>query len=368
MTNKNIIRNERILQIKRAIVEINNPLPPDDFITCYKDFLKARDCFHLYKYNPNVLQALLDLACDLWDTKERISRITLLQTIKKYGFKKEKGGIYNPNNIDLKARRKVFLLFKYCFEKPEFIPERQIEEIRNICNYILIDLKLSEVEEKWFCKNADKDDLIFKRTAGYTKKSEIISKWAIENYDSKQTHIYRIEMASWLIDKNLEYQIEKQMVIDDFEYLNEIDIKTTQDYEEELIVIKQEIEEVFGSGLAEFETDGDDSFLSYNLDPILKLKLKRRFYYVPIHRSLLTKKYIPNFVELRTSFYAEVDKNVKITNLWAIALSRLDKKTKSQVLKKHYDEETYWSFFRICKKYKLIDLLEWLREKQNELS
>lgn len=179
MTNKNIISNERILQIKRAIVEINNPLPPDDFITCYKDFLKARDCFHPYKYNPNVLQALLDLACDLWDTKERISRITLLQTIKNYGFKKEKGGIYNPNNIDLKARRKVFLLFKYCFEKPEFIPKRQIEEVRNVCNYLLIELRLSEVEEKWFCENADKADLIFKRTAGYTKKSEIISKWAI---------------------------------------------------------------------------------------------------------------------------------------------------------------------------------------------
>ncbi len=371
MRNNYLIRKERVISIQRAITEINNPYPPDNLITCYKDFLKVRDFLYLYKFNQRVLQALLDLADDLWESNKRISRISLLQMIKRYGFKNEKDGVYNPNNIDLKTRRKVFLLFRYCFEKPEFI-KWQIDEAKQICNYILINLSLSSEEEKWLCNNANKSEIILNRILRYPKKSDFISNWAKKNYLNENCHQRRAEIASWLIDKNPGFQIEKRTLIDDFEYLNEYDMKVIREYEEEQQA-KQMTEQISVLGVtktftvksvSELFTDEVDLTPEYITDPSKRLKLTKRFYGIPMDSSKSHFGDIPDFTKLRESFYAEVDKTIKVTTLWAIAYSRLGKNRKSQLLKKHYDEETYWSFFRICKKCKLTEVLEWLKEKQ----
>ncbi len=52
-----------------------------------------------------------------------------------------------------------------------------------------------------------------------------------------------------------------------------------------------------------------------------------------------------------------------ITMLWSIYYSRLDIPLKSTLLKKYYCEETYQSFFKICKKLEAIELLMWLKDK-----
>ena len=50
--------------------------------------------------------------------------------------------------------------------------------------------------------------------------------------------------------------------------------------------------------------------------------------------------------------------------IWAIGYSRLDNQTKENLLKKYYCEESYYSLFRVSKKIKQVDLLEWLLDKQ----
>ncbi len=146
---------QRTVAIERAIIEINKPYPQDNIIICYQDFLKVRDYIHYYKFNPKVLQSLLDLTCELWESNLRISRVSLIATIKRHGFfKDDYRGRNNPNNIDLNARRKVFLLFQYYFEKQQYLSETQIEK------QTIIDDFESQIEHDKYMFFESEDELM----------------------------------------------------------------------------------------------------------------------------------------------------------------------------------------------------------------
>ena len=352
----------RIKEIQRAILKIENPSPEDNIITTYSDYLKVRDFLHYYKYNPAVLLALLQLTDLLWKSDKRINRLSLIQSIKRYGFK-DKTELY-PSEI----RLLVFQLFRLSFEESSYLNPKQIAEIRKLTNSCLINLGLTENEETWLTQNAFNADTILNRVLRYPVRSTIISKWTREHFYDNRLRTRRPELLSWIIDEVPDYELPKEILEDDFEYLNKSDIKAIKEYDDEM-----EASKIIGTELSDFLPKKTSWLWNENEQPPKELinfsnpelTLSKRFYGIPLDSS--KEGYlvgIPDFKKLSKEFYSTLDRTYSITMLWAVYYSRLDKDLKTTLFKKYYHDETYFTFFKLIKKINNIVLLKWLSEKQ----
>jgi len=314
-------------EIKQLIckLEVENHYPDDNLIICYKDFLRIRDYLHCYQFNPTVFKSLVELTINLWETKEKINRLSLLTAIKRYHYNNSKRLL----ELDIQTKKHIFVLFKNTFEKAQFLTEKQVVAAQSLFNPLLISLSLTSEEEKWFCDNEGKTPFILNRILRYPVRSKIISQWVTEHFHSDKLRTRRAEAVGWILDENPDFIIDEQTLIDDFEHANLLDIEKIK----------------------------SDSFhYGYRGGTVIK-----RFYTkleIPADSNSL-----PDFECVRKYFYDNFDTIKRQTMLWAAAYSRLDIQQKIDLLKKYYSDELFVSLFNIGKKYKLIEILKWLQPK-----
>lgn len=364
------MNKKRKIEILRAIAEIENPYPKDDLILSYSDFLKVRDYLGSYQFNPIVFNNLTNLANDKWNTEKRISRLSLLQKIKQYLHQDATREYYSKNikpNFQLKVetRKSLFNLFRKTFEERNYISHKQLDEARKICNNVLINLESTPTEEEWLCSNILLSELILNRALRYPIKSEVISNWAKSNFQNDILRSRRAELLSWIIDQEPTFEIDQQILIDDFEYLNQSDLQAIQNYDDEITankIIEQELSEYLPKK-THYDLF-DSTYHEERIDlSVPELKLSKRPYGVIIDTSKEYPVSIPNFEKLREEFDTNLPTHQKVTMIWAIAYSRLDNTLKYSLLKKYYSNDTYYSIFRVCKRTKNIELLKWISER-----
>src|SRR5690606_9307213 len=149
-------------------------------------------------------------------------------TLKSYGKRTEPF-----NSLPLDVSQQLFELFRKSFEEANVLRENQIEEIRSSCNYLLKGIILGEREEKWLCENVEKSEMILNRVLRYPAASETISRWAEENYNNNTYRQRRAELVSWRIDENPAFEVSKQTLLEDFEYFNQLDLASIEQYDDE---------------------------------------------------------------------------------------------------------------------------------------
>lgn len=367
------MNKQRKTELQRSIIEFENPYPKDDLILSYSDFLKVRDYLGYYQFNPIVFDNLINLANDKWNTEKRINRLSLLQKIKQYfhiTLNDTIRGYYNRNTkpnfqLPVETRMLLFNLFRKTFEERNYISDKQLEEARKICNNVLINLELTPIEEEWLCSNILLSELILNRVLRYPIKSEVISNWAMNNFENDILRSRRAELLSWIIDQEPTFEVEQQTLIDDFEYLNQSDLQAIKDYDDEIAankILEQELGEYLPKKTQ--YNSFNNTFHEYTDLSYPKLKLFKRPYDVAIDISKDYPVNIPHFERLREDFYSNLPKHQKTTMIWAIAYSRLDNPLKSSLLKEYYSDETYYSLFKVCKRTKNSELLKWILEQQ----
>ncbi len=366
--------NQRLLSTQREIVQLEKPYPKDDLIKSYKDFLQVRDFLPFYQFNIKVLDSLVDLACTSWLSGERMSRTSLLTTIKRYlkNANIETSSTFSQNKslpLNNDVRLKLFKLFQYSFETPGRLSKKQSTEAKAIANNLIMNLTLDPNAEKWLCENVDQSELILNRLLRYPTKSKVISQWARKAALSDTYRSRRAEVTSWLIDEDPEHVIDRQTLIDDFEFLNGVDKKAIQKYETAIATNK-----LIESALS--QNPAVNPFLNFwgnslegeseSITSYPELKLTQRFYKVPKDKKNLISYEIPDFETMQDVFHKNIDTTIKITMLWSIYYSRLDMSHKAELLKRYYSDETYLSFFKICRRLGSIELWVWLKGKQQK--
>jgi hypothetical protein len=359
---------KKLVRIHRAIAEINNPYPPDSSIINYRDFLKHRESLPFYKFNPNVFENLLDLSLSSWHTTERISRLSLLENIRRYSRDEESRSAYLNSNRKLTSlppgvKKKLFLLFKNCFEEARVLTEKQLPEAGKICNSLLLNIALDEDEEKWLCTNYTLSPLILNRLLRYPKRSKIISSWVKEHYHDDTLRSRRAELLSWILDEEPEYSLNEKTLLDDFNYFNEQDRKAVQEVKETFELNRLLAEQLGNNEISDriFDIPGID--LNPESDLNLKsLELSKRFYNVPTKFSDDYCENFPDLDKLDVHFHQNLDTFLRVTMMWGIGYSRLNDEQKSALLMIYYSEEAENTFFRICQRCKLVDPLEWLKK------
>lgn len=366
------------IELKKTIVQIEFPYPKDDLIFSYADFLRERDYLQFYQFNAVVFENLVKITNENWKSNKRINRLSLLEKIKQYFHVAIQDRVrlpYDRNNetnyqFSIETKKQLFELFRKTFDESEYISKTQLEEAIRICSNVLKNIELTETEEIWLCENVEKSEVILNRILRYPVKSKIISKWTKENFNKDFAKSRRAEFISWIIDEEPNFEIDKRVLIDDFDFLNEIDIKNIQQYENakkeiEMLSSMRETEDIFASNY-----DPNIYRLEY-IPTTPKLKITRRFYNIPIditkEQELDIKDYyqvhIPDFGKMRKQFYDEIDINRKITMIWSIGYSRLDNTEKATLLSKYYCEETHQSFIKVCKKINNAEIIKKLIEK-----
>lgn len=356
--------NQHQIELQRAIAEIENHYPANDFITTYKDFLKHREILHLYQFNMNVFCSLIDLSFYLWVSKDRINRASLLRISKKYLE------IANSRkDIPEETATKMFELFRQVivFENLN-LAKRTIEELKVTINSMLIGVTLTERQLYWLIENIDKSYNILNRILRQPKKSAVISKWARKNYNNDIYRQRRAEMASWIIDEDPTFEINIQTLITDFEYINKLEELLIKEYEDEYAAhktVEDQLRPIFIDPNALFALPEDDDIKEKFLFNEPKFEGIKRFYDIGKNFNEEYQYFKPNLAELSDHFYSNLDSIFKVSMAWSIAYSRLTKPIKTKMLKKYYSHERINTFLKIGKKIKSVELLEWLMKKNN---
>ena len=321
----------------RLITEWENKYPNDNSIVHYTDFLKIRNEVCYYQFNPIVFHQLLCLVVEEWSSNKKISRLSLVTTIRRY-YKKNQ---IQAEQLSPDSRSKIFELYKKCFDESQFVSALQLEEVQRQCNQLMMNLPLGENEERWLCENRMRSPFILNRLLRYPVKSNVISAFARNNSSLLEMRKRRAEHLSWILDEEPDFKIEPKLLIDDFEVLTKIDEHLVQTYRDELNANKI--------------ISRDFNFIDLD-EP--QLELSRRFY-----NPTLSNKETPDFDFLREDFYNKLPLTLQITGIWAIGYSRLENCVKSEILKPYFRAETIKSLIKVCKKNKNAEFLKWMLQQ-----
>jgi hypothetical protein len=91
----------------KGIVKIEKPWPPDSTIISYHDFLRYRDLIIYHQFNQTVFEQILDLALLNWTATTKVSRHSLVMTIRRYVSQQD----VDVNNLIPSIKIKLFELF-----------------------------------------------------------------------------------------------------------------------------------------------------------------------------------------------------------------------------------------------------------------
>lgn len=342
-------------QVKRLSIKLEKPYPEDELIQSYKDFVDVRDCLHNYQFNPAVFESLLKLAVTAWNSTKRIDRLSIVTTIKRYGFRKPLGA-NRVNNYSKELNHHLFELFRLSFERESVLSLKQLPEVQRICNYMLIDAKLGAEELNWLLEHHDCSVRVLNRILRYSEKSPLITAWVKAHYDKSIFAERRAEATSWLLDETPTFEVSTETLLSDLNVVNQRDKYKMDSYEGKL-VLHDAINEV---------NQGHESEIVLERTGYPSLELSRRHYPVQGDYSEKDGLFRVDTESTYQDYVEQIDYNKAATMLWAIAYSRLDYKVKCQRLNDYYSIETHYTFLKICERYKLSESVRWLLARQGK--
>ena len=336
--------------LQSLILEYDKPDAPDDLILTYQDFLRVRDFLIYYPFNPVVFQNLLKLTIDLWTSNKRISRLSLLQGIKRYyvvycEILTNRSILSKPSskNFSDETQELIFDLFKKTVNDSRFLTAKQVDAARDSINGVMIGMTLSDENIKWLCDNAFITKQVLNRVLRYPHKSAIITDWAKKNFENDELRQRRSEVVGWIMDYEPDFEIKQNTILDDFRYLNDLDIKS----------------------LKKYKVDKKGFFSTFDMSGNYTSEVKFSFtiYGAPYGKL---RKGINRPDEVNSALryvYTEMNNIEMKLKIWAIAWSRIEKETKVEMLKKYYSEKTHLEIIRANEKIESADLLRWILEK-----
>ena len=347
-------------QINRAIAEIENLYPSDSLISSYKDFLKHRDYLHFYQYNEAVVVSLINLTFNLWNTKQRISRASLVAITKRY-FKKAE----TKADIPGQTARQIFELYKeIIFHDNLKLSEDTVERTKKAINSMMIGIELKEEELQWLCDHSGHSAFILNRVLRYHQKSGSITEWANKNFEKDFARNRRSEITSWVIDENPDFKIDRETVEYDFEYQIAEDKKLVEAFKEEMEVyrfVEKEVRPLITRKEDSFfGEDGFEYKMKIQEMPVLNKPIRHYGGYLEMNSGYDAD--IPDFDHNYKDFYDHFDCYYNRLMAWSIAYSRLDINRKINLLSEYYSSKIDFTFFNIGKRLKSVEYFEWLKQ------
>jgi hypothetical protein len=351
---------DKQLDLQKVIAKLGKPWPNDNLISNYNDFLQHRDLIIYHRFNPVVFKNLVDLTLFHWTASQKVSRSSLVMTIRRYASEQEA----DLNTLDLSVKIKVFELFKLTLQRPEFIPQGQRDDVGKWSAQLVYGLLLEGTQLSDLCELALHHPKALNRVLRYPVQSLIISNWVAAHFEHPILRFRRAEAVGWMLDTNPEFEVDGAIIRRDFEHMNDLDRSAVTN-----LVMGDAVNELFNTDwLSEFPIDHtipQDPFDSSQKPPIFafgkeRIELVKRFYPVPTVYDKTADDWVPDFEALESFFEANHASLLKVTMVWGIAYSRIEKKVKSKLLRKYYCPETHYSISRVATKQGLLEVLKWM--------
>lgn len=359
--------------IRKVIHILEKFMPSDDYLITYKDFLKQKDFLRYIGFNINVFNSLVNLTYDLWNTEKRVNRLSLLTILKRYNKKNPE-----PSNIPQETASKIFELFRQIvFFQNIKKNVKTFSLMKALVNSVMLDVRLKDEELKWLCENAEASDVILNRVLRYKYKNRIISNWVKDNFNNDFLRKRRVELIGWVLDEDTGFKISRDVLLGDFEYINKLDTKIMEKYENDMLDhnLKEDLAKTFAVKIIIPDIDPVNPFNDALRFPEKKhiyeppvLKFEKRTYEILLEQlgfdwsELHKLKKEKNYEKYREIYISQIHYLINSSMIWGIGYSRLDNKTKAELLAEYYDEKFNYAYFKISINDRNLDLLKWLYE------
>lgn len=352
--------NSQQLKIRISILEINPEIPDNGMICNYKDFLKYRAILPYYQFNMKVLDNMVELACKLWNEGKRINKQSVLGLIATYSAKNK-----DRLPINETTSKRIFWLFHetVVLDNNNY-SEATKDRLNRFANKALKDVILTDEEVMILIKNVHRSKHILNRILRYPVSNRKISSWAETIYSSNLYRKRRAELIGWLLDINPDYVIDKQMIIDDFEFFLREDNNLVSRYKSDCEVYMLMFEENRKQLLRDNPgiTDNDEIEMR-SMDGLIHpvIKFEQRVYRPnSINWGYGFPPTLPDLKSEREDFYNRIDYFFRITMLWGVAYSHLSSEKKSVLYMKFYTPEHFYTALKIGTRTQNTEFLEWL--------
>lgn len=333
--------------INRALIKVNPKARPD-IIKEYSDFLKLKDTITYYDFNAQVLETLINIAYDRCINKKRYDKRRLFSVIKLY-YKKR------PSNYVLPQDKADQL-----FEIYKIAAHTKNKDILFPVNHLLLGREFNDLQVQWLIDNWFRSETVLNRLLHHPVKNTKISEWAASHFEEKQLRGRRVELLGWLLDIKPDFKLNSKTVIDDFNYLIDLDKKEYASFlfeqgQEKILTDKKwkAINSEFGIDTPE---EGMNSNYAYSLEMPYLHNFKRKVFYSRLYDTTF------NVQSTRTDFMKKLDYNTIRMQCWGIAYSHLDIRVKEMMLQKLYRQDLIWTFINISVKLKSSKLLQWIKK------
>lgn len=351
--------NRKQIDIRRKIIEIRSLKPSDNMISSYEDFLRYKDILSAYRFNLTTFCNLVELTYMLWQSGKKTNKASLLELISKYsGLNK------HPEQVNDRTARQLFWLFSESNIKgvPGY-SSATIIRMQSSSNKALKGIPLTNSEITKLIDNITRSKHILNRILRHPTASPLITEWTKSVFYLDSYRNRRPELIGWLLDDNVDYVVNDQIIADDFEYFLQIDKELVDNYMFEHSVYlsaldkkKKEIEEkVANTGVRDWQ----DEFPAFELTKP-KLIMEQRIYKKSIELGGDPTIIVPDFENRKRDFYSRVDFYKRLTMLWGVAYSHHKTSVKLNLYKKFYTSELYPAAIKIAYRSKNVRFLEWL--------
>jgi hypothetical protein len=299
-----------------------------------------------YRFNPRVFAALVELTHSLWNSERKINRSRMILLLVRYLTNKET----DDSKLTNETKQQLFELFiDLAYDRNSRVGRSVLSKTQLGINRAMKQIRLTDEQLNWLLEHFNDSPYFLNRILRYRWKSPVISRWARDNYYNDLLRERRRELTSWILDEDPDFLITEDDIIDDFDYFILEDCERLKQIQK-----RKELEQILG----DHHPDDYRVYMGFMNE---EQKVFNKYYGLN-HRGILRND-CRGVEVLIVEYTKKAWLLVNTANLYAVSYSRLDKETKSRLIKKLYRPENEWRFFSFCKKLELVDLMEWLLEK-----
>lgn len=367
------INSKHDLIFNAAAVELYKlqpPIAPDDLLEEYCDFGKYRWFIDLVQYDERLMLRMAVMLRDNLEKRGKINRRDLFSSMRKMAARMPDKLItdHELSDVLFEIFERVNISRRHNFSKTCIIGYQQAIDT------VLKKVVLSDDAVKTLLSHASDSFRILNRIVNYPASNNIISMWALANFETDTFRYKRINLLALVLNDNPEYEMPMHIIEDDHNYFNRHDMAVYKG-----AGIDIQLDRIFSG---KFLQERDDFQIISDFDPEKENWLPKggtmhiNDYFSNEHKKLhlaerLVRRYYYRYPSIRENpdeylfdinkqFEGEKQRTYNVVRMYAILYSHLTMNIKTRLMKEFYMATKETALIYVARRMANVEFLEWM--------
>ncbi len=355
------------------LYKLRPPVAPDDLLEEYRDFGKYRWFIDLTQFDERLMLRMAVMLRDNLEKRGKINRRDLFSSLRKMAARIPDKLItdHELSDVLFEIFERLIISGRHNFSKT-CLPGYQ-----QAIDTVLKNVVLSDAAVKTLLSHAMDSFRILNRIVNYPVSNNIISMWALANFETDIFRYKRTKLLALVLDDNPEYEMPMHIIEEDHEYFNRHDMAVYK-----AAGIDIQLDRIFSG---KFLQERDDFQIISDFDPAKENWLPKggtmhiNDYFSKEHKKIhlserLVRRYYYRYPSIRENpdeylfsinkqFEGEKQRTYNVVRMYAILYSHLTMNIKTQLMKEFYMATKDTALIYVARRMGNVEFLEWMMRR-----